>query len=36
MSAMVGRCATAGEADRVLALEDEFATLLLVLTHTPA
>jgi AcrR family transcriptional regulator len=36
MSVMVGRYVTAGEADRVLALEDEFAALLLALTHTPA
>jgi AcrR family transcriptional regulator len=36
MSVMVGRSASSGGADAVLALEDDFAALLLTLTHTPA
>jgi hypothetical protein len=36
MSAMVGRSASTGDGDRVLSLEDEFAELLLALTHSTA
>jgi AcrR family transcriptional regulator len=36
MSVMVGRSANSGDADAVLALENDFTALLLTLTHTPA
>lgn len=36
MSVMVGRSASSGGAEAVLALEDDFAALLFTLTHTPA